>query len=225
MIENRYEIKFTFPINQVNQIKAYIKSSNLGFLKVFNDRKISSIYLDRENYNYGFENICGFSERKKFRYRFYDDDMKKIRFEIKYKKGSIYEKRFFNLLEPYSYSYYRNPLLKIFKGKKEMLDIINLKPVLLCSYYREYFVSNCKRFRVTLDSKIGFSKIIPIYSFDQILNQLQIINNGVLELKTSVENIYFSENIFDNFPLRVSKHSKYEIGLSKTNCINPKNFI
>ena len=51
---------------------------NLGFYKQYPNREISSIYLDTLNYDYVRENINGVSERKKIRFRWYDDKFEKI---------------------------------------------------------------------------------------------------------------------------------------------------
>ena len=67
MRESRYEIKFTYPIHYVNKIKILVKNTSLGFHEIFQSRKISSIYLDTLNYNNGFNNLDGFSDREKFR--------------------------------------------------------------------------------------------------------------------------------------------------------------
>ena len=225
MRESRYEIKFNYPIHYVNQIKILIKNTGLGFHEIFKPRKISSIYLDTLNYNNGFNNIGGFSEREKFRFRFYNNDIKDTKFEIKSKRGNIYEKKVFNLKRTFNISNSIDEIIEIFKGKNEIFYIRNLRPVLFCSYNREYYLSNCKRFRITIDTNIGFSKILPISNLDEILNNIDKINNGVLELKSSLEDFESSGNILNELPLRVNKNSKYELGLFKTNLIDPKNFL
>ena len=225
MRESRYEIKFNYPIHYVNQIKILIKNTGLGFHEIFKPRKISSIYLDTLNYNNGFNNIGGFSEREKFRFRFYNNDIKDTKFEIKSKRGNIYEKKVFNLKRTFNISNSIDEILEIFKGKNEIFYIRKLRPVLFCSYNREYYLSNCKRFRITIDTNIGFSKILPISNLDEIINNIDKINNGVLELKSSLEDFESSGNILNELPLRVNKNSKYELGLFKTNLIDPKNFL
>ena len=120
MSDSRYEIKFTYPIHYVNQIKILVKNSCLGFHKIFQSRKISSIYLDTLNYNNGFNNIGGFSEREKYRFRFYNNDIKDTRFEIKSKRGNIYNKKVFNLNRPFNISNSIDEILEVFKGKNEI---------------------------------------------------------------------------------------------------------
>ena len=60
---------------------------NNGFIKSFLPRKISSIYLDTENFNFAKDNINGVSKRKKIRFRWYNDDLKDIFLEEKNKQN------------------------------------------------------------------------------------------------------------------------------------------
>ena len=64
-----------------------------GFIKQFQNRSITSIYLDTNNYNLAKDNINGVSKRKKIRFRWYNNNLNEIFFEEKNKKNFYVWKR------------------------------------------------------------------------------------------------------------------------------------
>ena len=85
MNETRIEKKFV-----LGKFKDDFFKKNLlinGFTKQHPDRTISSIYLDTINYDFVKDNINGVNERKKIRFRWYDNNLDKIFIEIKNKQN------------------------------------------------------------------------------------------------------------------------------------------
>ena len=85
MNENRIEKKFVLGKFKDDFFKKFLLVN--GFTKQYPDRTISSIYLDTVNYDFAKDNINGVSERKKIRFRWYNDDLDKIYIEEKNKRN------------------------------------------------------------------------------------------------------------------------------------------
>ena len=71
MLEKRIEKKFVLGKYKDDFIKKYLLIN--GFTKHYPDRIITSIYLDTLNYNFAKDNINGVSERRKIRFRWYNN--------------------------------------------------------------------------------------------------------------------------------------------------------
>ena len=90
MSENRIEKKFVLGKFKDDFLKKFLLIN--GFTKHYPDRKISSIYLDTNNYDFARDNINGVSNRKKIRFRWYNDDETKIFLRKRTKKISLFGK-------------------------------------------------------------------------------------------------------------------------------------
>ena len=65
----RIEKKFVFGKYKEDFIEKILLIN--GFTKLFLPRKINSIYLDTQNFDFAKDNINGISKRKKIRFRWY----------------------------------------------------------------------------------------------------------------------------------------------------------
>ena len=72
-----------------NQGSDFIKKILLtnNFQKLYSDRYVSSIYIDNLNFDSAKDNINGINERKKLRFRWYNDNFDNIYFEKKNKNN------------------------------------------------------------------------------------------------------------------------------------------
>ena len=77
-------------------------------------------------------------------------------------------------------------------------------------YYREYYLSANKKYRITVDHEIEYN-----YASLFNLNYLKSIkdNKIILELKYNVSNDVDIEIITNHFNFRLSKNSKYINGI------------
>ena len=203
MNENRIEKKFV-----LGKFKDDFFSKILiinGFNKQFPDRTISSVYLDTVNYDFARDNINGVSERKKIRFRWYNDNLDKIYIEEKNKRNfSVWKnvkKIDFQINKEKLAENLKNNFFKIeFKNKNNF----NYKFVLKTNYKRSYWLSNNKKIRATIDIDINASPINnlskPIYLADT-----------VLEFKFQPIHEKYFRNFFTNkiSHLRTQKYSKY----------------
>ena len=216
----RYEHKYIIPKSLEDQTLALIKSNVYKINEQYQQRRVNSIYYDSDDLILAKQNVDGNEERHKIRLRYYGDIsmLNNPTLEIKSKKGYVGTKKIISID-------HNNPMYAI-SNISEMDAISNLplsinylssqlKPVLLVSYVRRYFVSSSDSFRLTLDTKIIYKSIdslIDIYSKDEI----GFISNydSVLEIKYDVINNlnYLIGNL--KLPFRLTRNSKYITGLS-----------
>ena len=211
----RYEIKFVTLNTNYALIKNWLKLNNYNFKKQYNDRIINNIYFDTYDLDTFKENIFGNSSRIKTRFRWYGPFEKKNsgNLELKYKRNVYGWKERFTISNLHLENkidwkfvinkiYEKLPLnIKFFFNNNNIPQIIN-------QYEREYFISENKKFRITIDKN---KKV-----FDQ--RKMQKVN---LEKKTTIQNYIVIEikfekscynqagDLLQNIPMRVSKKSKY----------------
>ena len=203
MNEKRVEKKFVLGKFKDDFFKKFLLVN--GFTKQYPDRTISSIYLDTANYDFVKDNINGVSERKKIRFRWYNDDLERIYIEEKNKRNFTVWKNIkkmdFQINKKKIAENLKNNFLKIkFKNKNNF----NYKFVLKTNYKRSYWLSNNKKIRATIDIDINASPINnlskPIY-----------LGDTVLEFKFHPMYEKYFRNFFTNkiSHLRMQKYSKY----------------
>lgn len=221
----RYERKFLINSNLINNLKELISFASYDFLEKFKPRQVNSLYYDDYNFNLGKETINGISERKKVRIRYYGriNIVNSPNLEIKNKLGNIGKKNVIKISEHdiLKYNFSISELRKIYKLESfeyNYLDI--LKPKLIVSYNRQYFVSACDKFRFTLDTDIKFKTINRnIISESLNNNYLFAFNKNIIEFKYGIDHEMEAFKICQNLPARLSTCSKYIISLKNLGLI------
>ena len=206
-MEQRIEKKFVFlpgDKRKIDQLKIE------GFFKkIYFNRKVNSIYFDTIDLNCLWDNINGFSNRNKFRVRWYDNiQNSEVFFEkktkinqttqkIKISLGKFKNKEDLNLF--LKSNNFVNAILKI--------TSLNLVQVLNVSYNRDYFIDTENKLRITFDQKITTHQ----NSEGKFYKNFADVNNNILEFKYSNENSkYVRDKMFNlNFNVRNQKFSKY----------------
>ncbi len=92
------------------------------------------------------------------------------------------------------------------------LDLQFLIPTLLNRYERTYYLSSDKKYRLTLDNKMEFYSINPIRDYFKIFSDEE---KTVVELKYNQQYADGARGITEHFPFRVTKNSKYVIGVER----------
>jgi len=92
------------------------------------------------------------------------------------------------------------------------LNLKHLKPALLNRYERVYYLSADKKYRVTLDTKMEFYSINPVMEYFKSFCDDE---KTVLELKYNQQDFDGVEKITQFFPFRLTKNSKYVIGIDR----------
>ena len=203
-LENsRIEKKFILGKYKKDYLEKLLIINN--FKKIFPDRTINSIYIDTMDYDFAKDNINGISERKKIRFRWYNDDLENIFIEQKNKKNFNVSKN----IKKLEFKFYKKNLLESLKKYFNKIDFknknnFNYKFILKTNYKRSYWLSNNRKIRATIDIDINttsmnnFSK--PIY-----------LNDTVLEFKFDpLDEKFFRSSFAKGFShLRSQKYSKY----------------
>jgi SPX domain protein involved in polyphosphate accumulation len=221
----RYERKFrthSFP----NIVENMIMLHPSMFKRIYYPRYVNNIYFDDAEMESLYANEMGAFERKKYRIRWYGDlfgDLASPTLEIKRKFGNLGDKQSFELKSfNFNDSITKSKILNIINNSR-IPEYIKLKlccnkPTLLNRYKRKYFISNDKRFRITIDSEIMYYRInirnnsfIEKYSDDSCT---------ILELKYDKNYENYANSITNSIPFRLTKNSKYVNGLGLINSIS-----
>ena len=219
---SRFETKFSISNLAFDKIRYIIKTHPAIFNEIYYKRHVNNIYFDNLDFSSFKDNIEGVSERKKVRIRWYGDLFglcKNPVLEIKYKKGFLgwkekhllpdfnlnlnkgfnYEKIFFNLLKKKNYDLHK-------------LKLQFLKPSLLNRYERIYYLSFNKKYRITLDNNMEFFSINPINNHIKTFSDYE---KNIVELKYDENYRDDAVKITNYLPFRMTKSSKYVIGLDR----------
>ena len=215
----RYERKFHVEDLSFDEVKNIIELNTKNFRQAYSNRYINNIYFDDFEMNNYKDNIEGNTNRKKVRIRWYGDLKGIIQspcLEIKIKRGEIGYKdksdlNNFELIENFLLEYEK--IKKNIKKLNKYYIIANLRPTLVNRYQRSYYESYNKEFRLTLDQKleyyIFFNRRV---SFFQNYKQQKSV---IVELKYNTQYSYKASEVSNQFPFRLSKSSKYVMGIDK----------
>lgn len=166
---------------------------NKGMKLLYPKREINSIYLDTKSLDFYLNSEEGVLPRKKIRIRWYNTDLKKVSKETKI---SSIEGRY-KVSEPFFNT------KKVFNNDFQLIDNEYgiLKPQILITYIREYFIFN--ELRLTFDSNIQYKDISS-------LSGLNIKDKEcVMEIKVNFKtNDDYIEKIIEYPISRFSKYSR-----------------
>ena len=211
----RYEIKFLS--YQVNYpiIKNWLKSNNFNFKKEYNNRIVNNLYFDSNNLDAYKDNLYGHSSRIKARFRWYGDfkEKKVGNLELKFKRNIYgwkerYKVEKLNLENKINWRTIKTTISKNLPLKTRIFFEKNNKPQIVNQYEREYFISNDKKYRITIDRNM---KIFNQRNTNEInLKKRAIIQNYII-LEVKFERSCYSkiESLLHNIPIRASRNSKY----------------
>jgi len=217
----RYERKFIIPNSSLIEAKNFLKLHPAIFSEIYHTRSVNNIYLDTIEFKNYFDNINGISSRKKYRIRWYGDLFNKILkpyLEIKIKHGALGRKKIYPLDSfIFDNKFNINALKSVFNNSELPEDLLAqlaiLKPVLVNRYLRKYYQSKDKKYRITLDSELKY------YRFNLHHNNFFIYSKDlekiVLEMKYSIVDEPYAQDLSSYIPFRVDKNSKYVNGIEK----------
>ena len=206
-MEQRIEKKFVFLPGDKKKIDLLIIEG--FFKKLYKNRRVNSIYYDTNDLDCLWDNINGFSNRDKYRVRWYNEiNNSEVFFEKKKKINQITQKTKINLGK-FKNQDHLNKFLesKDFVNKIFKITTLNLKKTLNVSYNRDYYIDNKKKLRLTLDQKIITHK-----NFDKkFSNNFVGLDHNILEFKYQNEDSGYIRQKINNlkFNFRNQKFSKY----------------
>jgi SPX domain protein involved in polyphosphate accumulation len=199
----------------------YIKSHSAMFYQPYPPRFVNNIYFDSNQFHSYNDNVLGSTYRQKFRIRWYGDRfgyISKPVLEIKIKKGLAGTKNSFKLV-PFTFEAgFTQDILEDVFDKSDLPDEIRelLKhqtPVMLNQYHRKYYISADRKFRLTLDHKLRYTKIAKYQN-----SFLHLVSNDrdvIVELKYDIEFDEEASRITGSFPFRLTKSSKFVNGVDE----------
>jgi SPX domain protein involved in polyphosphate accumulation len=218
----RFERKFIYKhISAEDIIQTEILTNPFCFKEVYHRRTINNIYFDDHDLTFYKQNVSGDGEREKYRLRWYTDVFSEINsptFEIKKKMGDVGDKYSFKMKDT-QFSLKNNSLKEIQKTLQQTMEDQNnlilatklksTKPAIFNSYERRYFLSNCKKYRITVDYNMCFyNPNTSNFSTSKITT-----DDIILEFKYALPQDTQSREVSQHFSTRLSKNSKYVTGV------------
>ena len=218
----RFERKFVFPAAEAEDLIAgQVLSNSYCFDEIFHRRSVNNIYFDRPDLIFYHQNVEGDGDRKKYRIRWYGDDMTKIEkpvLEVKKKFGEVGDKESVKLnnlntslgdTDAFQVQSLIEQALLDQGDLDYLMEMQKLTPRLINTYERRYFLSFCGRFRITIDYHMRFFN--P--ALDDFLDHVKTIDNVVLELKYARDADHEARQLSQEIGTRLSKNSKYVQGV------------
>ncbi len=215
----RKERKYAIMDLDVFEVENIVRAHPAMFFTAFPPRYVNNIYFDTIKYqNYG-DNVKGSKYRRKFRIRWYGNQFGHIQkpvLEIKIKQGLAGAKEHyplvpFELSEGFTFDTLSQVLDKSNLDRSVRETTRFLVPTLLNQYYRKYFLSADRKFRLTLDHKLMFTRISRYQNY--FMRRVGNRSKVVLELKYDIEHDENISRISNFFPFRMTKNSKYVNGI------------
>ncbi|MCW3071654.1 MAG: hypothetical protein JWO44_1544 [Bacteroidetes bacterium] len=217
----RYERKFLITGYSHKDVEQMIKFHPACFSEIYHQRTVNNIYFDTLGFNHYYDNVEGSQDRLKVRIRWYGDVFGTIAqpiLEYKIKKGLLGKKnsywlQTFRLDEHFDKEQILNAISKSEVPQQVKDELLSLKPSLLNSYTRKYFLSADKNFRITIDHQLSYYRIN--YDSNTFTNKSLDRNATVLELKYDSALEQEAKEIGALFPFMMTKNSKYLSGLER----------
>lgn len=215
----RYEIKMVTEQLMLQQVRSWLQIHPVAFYRAYSGRQVNNIYFDTPLLDSFVENLAGGAVRRKVRLRWYGEDTTNVQgvFEVKCKRNMHGWKMSQHLSKPLDLSNLKwSELMATIR--EELTDDLRVyldssgTPALINRYQREYYVSFDKTVRVTLDySLIVYNQryaALPNLSFP-----IPPSDDIIIEFKASTEHRERLGEVIADIPLRVSKYSKYALGI------------
>jgi hypothetical protein len=214
----RFEIKFVGPDRLHDVVEWWIRVHPAGFVEPYPQRRVSNLYFDTYAYGAYEQNLMGSSVRQKLRLRWYGESHQpeQASLEVKLRRNRLGWKLSHPVkalpLEGVRWSEVRRKLRAQLPDPPRLWIDANPFPILINRYERRYFLSSDRRVRLTLDWDQR--------TFDQrgstlpnLCRPAPVPRVVVVELKFDPEDRRRVVEIVQGLPLRVSRYSKYIVGV------------
>lgn len=211
----RYEIKFIAYDHNYHSIINWIKLHELNFSNAYDSRKVNNIYFDDNIYSSFKSNIYGDSSRVKFRLRWYGEitDTKNCTFEFKFKRNLFGWKSKIDIQEIdfKKLKNWKNVINTIYNNlpkKEKIIFCFNSDPKIINQYQRDYFISDNRKIRITLDKN---HIVYDQRNFLQPNLRRKTLTQRfvIMEFKFDRKNRSEAEKLMSYIPMRTSRNSKY----------------
>jgi len=221
--EYRYERKFLVEALHRDSLELLVRLHPALFSDLFHPRFVNNIYLDSVGHASYIETMEGARDRTKIRVRWYGALLGRIEqpvLELKIKRGFLGRKESFPLPAFVLDEHFNaDAMTRVFRSCDLPAHVAQhlrtLAPTLLNRYLRTYHQSADKRFRITIDTGLEYYALYLLHNTFQ--HRVVDPVHSVLELKYEREHDDAARHISNYFPFRVTKSSKYVMGLAALN--------
>jgi len=220
---SRFERKFVIERDGVSFVESIVKFNVGAFRPAYYERQINNIYFDTHNLRNYYDNHFGKSKRVKVRIRWYGETFSQVSrpiLEFKLKTGAVGRKLSYPLQAfKFHSSITEKEIQEVFKNSElpewVLDEVLFLRPTLLNTYKRKYYISFNKLYRFTIDHHMEFFNFnAHNLGFSQKAKQY---NTVVLELKYDMQHDGKVGAITKDLPFRLNKFSKYVSGIEAFN--------
>ncbi|MEE2665160.1 MAG: VTC domain-containing protein [Myxococcota bacterium] len=214
----RYEVKFVAHASERSAVLQWVRNHWAGFGRPYPDRRISNVYFDSYELSAFHENLSGTSRRSKVRWRWYGDTTGPDRgtLEVKRRRGGLGWKLAYRTggcdLTTLPWRDVRATLRTALDGAGRIWLDANPLPVLINRYRRRYFASGDGAVRLTVDwdQQVYDQKLRSLPNLRRRANHPDTL---VVEFKFRVGEQRRASAMIQGLPLRLSRNSKYVIGV------------
>ena len=208
----RFERKYRIEGKPEATVRQLLRFHPASFRPLFPDRQVNNVYFDTPDLQSFHQNVAGKNERKKYRVRWYGENLQYIqqaKLEIKSKHNELGEKESF----PFEAVQLKDLRTLSHQVHQLLGPSVHLHPILLNSYLRSYWISRDKRFRITIDHEMRYHSLVTTPRFRSYqIGDLAV----VVEVKYEEADDAFATFITQHMPFRQAKHSKYVQGVQLT---------
>ena len=214
----RHEIKFVANASERAAVLQWVRNHWAGFSQPYPDRDVNNVYFDSFELSAFHENLSGTSRRSQVRWRWYGSTTSPDRgtLEVKRRRGGLGWKLSFRTaggdLSRGSWQQLRRQIRgDLDASARVWLDSSPL-PILINRYRRRYFASGDGAIRLTVDwhQRVYDQKL---RSRPNLRRAANLPDTLVVELKFPVHEYPQASAIVQGLPLRLSRNSKYVIGV------------
>lgn len=217
--EYRYERKFLVEGLDAAQVDMLVRRHPCMFYEPYSPRYVNNLYLDSEGLDNYYANVDGAGERHKVRIRWYGDLLGQIdrpALELKTKDGLVgakvsYPFPSFHLGRGFSQRHFLELVRASGLPAEVQRHLRGLNAVLCSRYWRRYYATRDRRFRLTVDAGMVY------YQVKRGANEFRarFVDEGhvVVELKYDRALDPQAGRVASFFPFSVTRSSKYLTGI------------
>jgi len=214
----RYEIKFVSDATRHHELEHWIRMNPAGFRTSYPPRWVNNVYFDTPDLFAFAENLSGASDRAKVRLRWYGETFapERTKLEVKRRRNTFGWKHIYPTgpvdLGRDRWAEIRRSLRKDLPPMGQAWFDAHPQPVLINRYHRQYFETPGGKLRATLDwhQQVWDQRL---RARPNINNRANLPDTLVVEIKFQREYDRLGRLAIDGIPIRVSRNSKYMIGV------------
>ncbi len=212
----RFEVKFVAPATCLHALEHWVRMHAAGFRSAFPERRVNNVYFDTHDL-LAYRQVGGL-ERSKPRLRWYGESACSDRsvLEVKHRHNQLGWKLRFEAgpidLEHVTWrELVRELRLRLPREGALWLELRPV-PVLVNHYYRRYYVTPDERVRITIDHRQAVYEQ-RFRSRPNIRRRANLPDTAVVEVKFDRRDEKLGSRMLEGIPVRVSRNSKYAIGV------------